>query len=79
MAGDCPAVGTDVFTDKALVKESTIRCVLVELFKCRDKNFYKPQHEKNLTFENDNGGSISTCRFKRRQRNMGKTKSSSKT
>ncbi|KAI3361948.1 hypothetical protein L3Q82_012295 [Scortum barcoo] len=37
MAGDCPAVGTDVFTDKALVKKSTIRCVLVELFKCRDK------------------------------------------
>ncbi|KAI3366022.1 hypothetical protein L3Q82_009851, partial [Scortum barcoo] len=37
MAGDCPAVGTDLLTDKALVKKSTIRCVLVELFKCRDR------------------------------------------
>ncbi len=51
ISGDCDAVKADLITDRALVKESTIRSVLVELFKGRDKNFYKPQQQKNLVFE----------------------------
>lgn len=51
MAGDPGALTPFQIADRALVKESTIRRVLLELFKGWDKTFRKAQHQKNSEFE----------------------------